>query len=84
MAPSGGQICKLCKWRHLVVNFATNASVVEAKLATNESGAIEWSNFQQMQVVPSGGQICNKCKWPHLVGKFATNASAPSGGQICN
>ena len=26
VAPSGGQICNLCKWRHLVANFATNAS----------------------------------------------------------
>ena len=26
VAPSGGQICNLCKWRHLVAIFATNAS----------------------------------------------------------
>ena len=28
VAPSGGQICNLCKWRHLVAKFATNASGV--------------------------------------------------------
>ena len=44
VAPSGGQICSLCKWRHLVANFATNAR-----------GAIWWPNLQLMQVVPSGG-----------------------------
>ena len=26
VAPSGGQIWNLCKWRHLVNNFATNAN----------------------------------------------------------
>ena len=26
VAPSGGQICNLCKWRHLVAKFATYAS----------------------------------------------------------
>ena len=26
MAPSGGEICNECKWRHLVAKFATNAS----------------------------------------------------------
>ena len=26
VAPSGGQICNLCKWCHLVANFATYAS----------------------------------------------------------
>ena len=26
VAPSGGQICNLCKWRHLVAKFATNVS----------------------------------------------------------
>merc|ERR1711978_142065 len=99
MAPSVGQICNLCKWRHLVEEFTTNAS-----------GAIWWPNLQLMQVAPSGGQICNLCKWRHLVAEFTTNASgailvakfatyasgaiwwpylqlmqvAPSGGQICN
>ena len=47
VAPSGGQICNLCHWCHLV-----------AKFATNESGSIWWPNLQLMQVVPSGGQIC--------------------------
>merc|ERR1711911_451456 len=82
----GGQICNLCKWRHLVAKFATNAS-----------GAIWWPNLQLMQVAPSGGQICNLCKWRHLEAKFATNVNgaicwpylqvmqvAPSGGQIRN
>ena len=27
VAPSGGQICNSCKWRHLVAKFGTNASV---------------------------------------------------------
>ena len=26
VAPSGGQICNACKWRHLVAKFATYAS----------------------------------------------------------
>ena len=26
VVPSGGQICNLCKWLHLVAKFATNAS----------------------------------------------------------
>ena len=26
VAPSGGQICSLCKWRHLVAKFAINVS----------------------------------------------------------
>ena len=26
VAPTGGQICNLCKWHHLVAIFATNAS----------------------------------------------------------
>ena len=26
VVPSGGQVCNLCKWRHLVAMFATNAS----------------------------------------------------------
>ena len=26
VAPSGGQIYNLCKWRHLVVKYVTNAS----------------------------------------------------------
>ena len=68
VAPSGGQICKLCKWRHLVVNIATNASGAilwpnlqlmqvapsSGQFATNASGAIWWSNLQLMQVAPSG------------------------------
>ena len=48
VAPSGGQIWNLCKWRHLVANFATNSS-----------GAIWWTILQLMQITPSGGQICN-------------------------
>ena len=48
VAQSGGQICNLCKWRHLVAKFVTNAS-----------GAIWWPNLLLMQVAPSGGQICN-------------------------
>ena len=37
VAPSGGQICNLCKWRHLVAKFVTNAS-----------GAILWPKLQLM------------------------------------
>ena len=29
VAPSGGQICNECKWRHLVAKFATNAITQE-------------------------------------------------------
>ena len=35
VTPSGGQICNLCKWRHLVAKFATNVS-----------SAICWPNLQ--------------------------------------
>ena len=63
----GGQLCKLCKWRHLMTKSWTNPSC--AKCAT------WWPNLQLMQVAPSSGQICNKCKWRHLVAKFATDAS---------
>ena len=38
VAPFGGQICNLCKWRHLVVKFATNAS--GAIWLTNTSGIL--------------------------------------------
>ena len=91
----GGKICNLCKWRHLVAKFETNAS--GRKFATNASGAIWWSNLQIIQVVPSFGQIYKFCNWCHLVVKFSTNANgtiwwpnlqlmqmAPSGCQICN
>ena len=62
VAPSGGQICNLCKRPYLVAKFAINAS-----------GAIWWPHLQLMQVAPSGGQICNLNKWRHLVVKYATN-----------
>ena len=48
VAPCGGQIWNLSRWRHLVGNFATNAS-----------GAIWWPKLELMQVAQSGGQICN-------------------------
>ena len=41
-APSGGQICNQCKWRHLVAKFATNAS-----------GAIWWPNLKLREALPS-------------------------------
>ena len=41
-----------------------------ANFATNASGAIWWSNLQQMQVVSSGGQIGTNASgpilWPNL------------------
>ena len=36
-APSGGQICNQCKWRHLV-----------AKFGTDSSGTIWWPNLEVM------------------------------------
>ena len=45
VAPIGGQICNSCKWRHLVDNFATDAS-----------GASWWPTLQSVQVAPSGDQ----------------------------
>ena len=44
----GGQLCKQCKWRHLMT-----------KCWTNPSCATWWPNMQLMQVAPSGGQIYN-------------------------
>ena len=33
MAQPGGQVCNLCKWRHLMANIRTNASdLVETKM----------------------------------------------------
>ena len=49
----GGQLCKQCKWRHLMT------IQVVAQYTTNTSDAIRWSNLPQMQVVPTGCQICN-------------------------
>ena len=48
--PSGGQIWNLCKWRHLVYNFANNSS-----------GAIWWTSLQLMQIAPPGDQNWNQC-----------------------
>ena len=48
VAPSGGQICNQCQWRHLVAKFATDAS-----------GSTWWENLQLMQVAQPGGKICN-------------------------
>ena len=38
-----GQICILCKWRHLVAKFVTDGS-----------GAIWWPTLELMQVVAKG------------------------------
>ena len=46
VAPPGGQISYLYKWRHLV-----------AKFLTYTSGANWLPNFLLIQVAPSGGQI---------------------------
>merc|ERR1712015_470273 len=51
VAPSGGHICNLCKWRHLVAIFATNAS-----------GAILWPNLQLILVVPYCCQVQSKLR----------------------
>ena len=60
----GGQISNICKSRHLMANFGTNAS-----------GASLWPNFERMQVGPLGGPIFYWCRWRHLVAKFVINAS---------
>ena len=57
----GGQLCKQCKWCHLMTKFWTNPNC-----------AICWPNLQLLQVVPSGGQICNCC-----VGHTAEARMAP-------
>ena len=46
VAPPGGQISYLYKWRQLV-----------AKFLTYTSGAIWWPNFLLIQVAPPGDQI---------------------------
>ena len=51
VVPTGGQICNLCKWRHLVAIFATNAS-----------GAIWWPNLQLILVVPYCCQVQPKLR----------------------
>ena len=73
VAPSGGQICNYCKWRHLVAKFATNVKWrhLVSIFATNASDAIWWPNLQLMQVASSCGQICNECKWCHVVALFS-------------
>ena len=62
VAPSGGQICKLCKWRHLVVKFATNASgaIRWSKIATIASGEI-WCLVANFATNASGA-----IWWPNL------------------
>merc|ERR1712020_341122 len=44
VAPSGAQICNLCKWRHLLAKFATNAS-----------GAIRWGYLSHKHTVRREG-----------------------------
>ena len=46
VAPPGGQISYLCKWRHLV-----------DKCLTSASGLTWWPNFFLMKVAPPGDQI---------------------------
>ena len=60
MAPSGGQIWNLCKWRHLVANFATNSS-----------GAIWWRNLQLTRMLVS---FCNYCKLVEKFATYASGA----------
>ena len=63
--PTCGNLSSQCKWCHLMVNFATSASVTH--LMTNFS--------KTMQVALSGGWFCNQCKCRHLVNKCSTNAA---------
>ena len=61
VAPSGGHFCNKGRWRHLMANFATNASGVilwpklepmriALQFGTYASGVIWWSNFVLIQV----------------------------------
>ena len=61
VVPYGGQICNYCKWCHLVVIFATNAS-----------GAIWWPYLQLMQVAPSAFAI-NAMLLPNLIQVYGVN-----------
>ena len=76
VAAPDGQIWIQCKWRHLMVKFATNVS-----------GATWWPNLTFKQLVPLNGLICNQCrcrhlegkiceqfKWCHMMAKFASGA----------
>ena len=44
----GGQVCNLCKWRHMMANIKTNANDL-----------IETKTMELMQVAPTGDQIFN-------------------------
>ena len=59
VAPSGGQICDQCKWRHLVAKFGINVG-----------GAIWWPNCQLMQrrhpVVKFATNASGAIWWPNL------------------
>ena len=57
VAPSDGQFCNLCKLRHLMVKFVTNAcgAIWWPNLQPISSGTIWWPNLEPMQVVPYGG-----------------------------
>ena len=69
----GGQIWNLCNWRHLVVKFGINMQV--AKLATNASGAIWWTNLQPIQEV-SLKSISNYSSW-EIYSSYGLNALGP-------
>ena len=71
--PSGGQIWNLCNWRHLVVKFGINMQV--AKLATNASGAIWWTNLQPIQEV-SLKSISNYSSWD-IYSSYGLNTLGP-------
>ena len=70
VAPSRGQICNLCKWRHLVEKFATNAS--GAGGLTNASGVMLLLNLIQVTESISGSVVFLKCP---AVSKMATLAN---------
>ena len=75
VAPSGGQICNLCKWRHLVAKFATNVSgamLLPSLIQVTESisGSVVplamfselFTNSENAKIVkiPNGFVNCNK------------------------
>ena len=64
VAPSGGQICNLCKWCHLVAKLVTKANI-----------ATWWPKLEPMLIALHVGQIWNQFWWHHLVVKFWTNTS---------
>ena len=67
LAPPGDQIGNLCKWRHLVAKFGTNAS-----------GATWLQNLQLMRLAPTRGKFAINEKGTDLTYVLIPEAQFPA------